>query len=82
MAQGIKHYAYCVPLSDVKWHKMPDDLSTGNRCSWKHLHAVDSMRIDPSRFVSLMRLIERDLIAAGTVQLTRPVIVMSAHANG
>lgn len=82
VAQGIKHYHYCVPAYDVKWHKKPEDVKPGTRCSWKHLHAVDSVYIDPTRFVSLMRNVERDLIASGTIILTRPVINISPHANG
>jgi hypothetical protein len=85
VAQGIKHYHYCVPASEVKWHKIPDDLrtkSTGGKCSWRHLHAVDSIFVDPSRFVSLMRNVERDLVIAGTIVLTKPIINISPHANG
>ncbi len=82
VAQKIKHYHYCVPAKEVKWHKVPDDLRNGGRCSWKHLHAVESVFVDPSRFVSLMRNVERDLIVAGTIVLTKPIIVVSPHANG
>lgn len=82
IAQGIKHYHYCVPASDVKWHKKPDDLRLGGKCSWRHLHAVESLHVDPSRFVSLMRNVERDLVASGTIVLTAPIINASPHANG
>ena len=82
IAQGIKHYPYCVPQIDTKWLQIPKDISPGSRCSWKHLHAVDSVFIDPTMFVSLMRLVERDLIAIGTIKLTEPIIHMSPHANG
>jgi hypothetical protein len=82
VAQRIKHYHYCVPAKEVKWHKMPDDLRTGGKCSWRHLHAVDSVYVDPARFVSLMRNVERDLVVAGTIILTKPIISVSPHANG
>lgn len=82
VAQRIKHYHYCVPAKEVKWHKVPDDLRTGGKCSWRHLHAVDSVYVDPARFVSLMRNVERDLVVAGTIVLTRPIIAVSPHANG
>ncbi len=82
VAQGIKHYHYCVPPHDVKWHKKPEDLKPGVKCSWKHLHAVDSVFVDPTRFVSLMRNVERDLVVDGTIELTKPIINVSPHANG
>ncbi len=82
VAQGIKHYHYCVPASDVTWHEKPKDLKPGGKCSWKHLHAVESVYIDPTRFVSLMRNVERDLVAAGTIVLTRPIINSNPNANG
>lgn len=82
IAQGIKHYHYCVPPADMRWHKKPEDMKPGSKCSWRHLHAVESVTIDPTRFVSLMRNVERDLIASGTVILTKPVINISPHANG
>jgi capsular polysaccharide biosynthesis protein len=82
VAQGIKHYHYCVPPHEMKWHKKPDDLKPGIKCSWKHLHAVESMYVDPTRFVSLMRNVERDLVVDGTIVLTKPIINVSPHANG
>lgn len=82
IAQDIKHYPYCVPPEDTKWHIVPKNLHDGMKCSWKHLHAVESVRLDASRFVSLMRNVERDLVAKGTILLTAPIIGMSAHANG
>ena len=83
VAQGIKHYPYCVHENDIVWHHKPDDLIIpGSKCSWKHLHAVNSVSLDATRFVSLMRNIERDLIAAGTIILTAPIIYMNPNANG
>jgi len=82
VAQGIKHYHYCVPSQDIVWHEKPQDTRAGGRCSWKHLHAVESLVIDPTRFVSLMRNVERDLVVSGTIQLTVPIINMGPHANG
>ena len=82
VAQNIRHYPYCVEAKDVTWHKKPDDIHEGSRCSWRHLHLVESVRLDTTRFVSLMRSVERDLIQAGTVILTQPIIRMSPHANG
>lgn len=82
IAQGIKHYHYCVPAQDITWHEKPDFQSNGGKCSWRALHAVESLTLDPTRFVSLMRNIERDLVAIGTIELTAPIINMSPHANG
>lgn len=82
IAQGIKHYHYCVPAHEVKWHEKPKDLRSGAKCDWKALHAVESVYVDPSRFVSLMRNVERDLVAAGTIVLTKPIINVAPHANG
>jgi hypothetical protein len=82
VAQGIKHYPYCVPAQHVTWHEKPADARDGAKCNWKHLHAVQSVYVDPTLFVSLMRQVERDLVVAGTVQLTHPIINVSPHANG
>ena len=81
VAQNIRHYPYCVEAEDVTWHKKPD-MKAHHRCSWKHLHSVESVSLDSSRFVSLMRSVERDLVQAGTVVLTKPIINMGPHANG
>lgn len=85
VAQGLKHYTYCVPASDVTWHKVPGDLANNQKpgkCSWKHLHAVESVHVDPAKFVSLMRKVERDLVVSGTVILTKPIINVNPHVNG
>lgn len=82
VAQGLKHYHYCVPPAEMKWHKKPEDIKPGSKCSWRHLHAVESVYVDPTRFVSLMRMVERDLVVAGTIVLTKPIINVSPHANG
>ena len=55
VAQNIRHYPYCVPPEDTVWHIKPKNLRDGMKCSWKHLHAVESVQLDSSRFVSLMR---------------------------
>jgi hypothetical protein len=82
VAQKIKHYTYCVPPEDTKWHEKPKDLRNGGKCSWRHLHAVESVYVEPSRFVSIMRKVERDLVIDGTIVLTAPIINMGPHANG
>lgn len=85
VAQGLKHYTYCVPASEVTWHKIPNDLANDQKpgkCSWKHLHAVESVHVDPAKFVSLMRKVERDLVVSGTVVLTKPIININPHVNG
>jgi len=82
VAQGIKHYPYCVPAEHVQWHHLPADAKAGAKCNWQHLHSVKSVYVEPTRFVSLMRSVERDLVVSGTIQLTRPIINISPHANG
>ena len=82
VAANIRHYPYCVEDKDVVWHKRPADIKEGGRCSWKHLHAVESVSLDSTRFVSLMRSVERDLVQAGTVVLTQPIIKLNPNANG
>ena len=81
MAQNIRHYPFCVEAENMKWHHKPEKMA-GSKCSWRHLHAVESVTLDSQRFVSLMRSVERDLVQAGTVVLTKPIINMSPHANG
>lgn len=82
VAQQMRHYPYCVPPQDMTWHTKPKDAVAGGKCSWRHLHAVESVYVDPTRFVSLMRSVERDLVVAGTIVLTKPIISISPHANG
>jgi len=83
MAQKILHYTYCVPKHHVVWHKKPPSIDDPQvKCSWRHLHSVESVFVDPDLFVSLVHKAERDLIAVGTVMLGRPIINMNSHANG
>jgi len=86
-AGDILHYSYCVPEADTKFHtpinvKVHPDYGTDTKCSWRHLHAVESIKLDPSLFLSFLRGVERDLIIQGTVVLKKPVINMNPHANG
>ena len=73
---------YVISPSDQVWHTKPTDAKSGAKCSWKHLHAVESITLDASKFVSLMRKVERDLVVKGTIRLTAPIINMGPHANG
>ena len=83
MAQQILHYTYCVPKEHVLWHKKPPAVEDpAVRCSWRHLHSVESVFVDPDLFVSLVHKAERDLIAVGTIVLAKPVVSMNVHANG
>lgn len=83
MAQGIRHYHYCVGAEDTMWNENErPNVKLGGKCNWKHLHAVDAIKIDPTRFVALMRNVERDMIIATTIRLTQPVISMNPNANG
>ena len=56
--------------------------SWSSKCSWRALHAVESVTVDVSRFSSIMRAAERQLIASGLVTLSRPIVNMNPHANG
>jgi hypothetical protein len=82
VAANIRHYPYCVPPEDTIWHEKPKNLKDGAKCSWKYLHAVESMRLDATRFVSLMRNVEKDLVVNGMITLTNPIILMHPGANG
>ena len=72
-----------MPEKDIIWsNNERPNIKVGGKCSWKHLHGVDSMHIDPTQFVALMRSVERDMIIAQVVVLTQPVINMNPNANG
>ena len=43
---------------------------------------VESVRLDATRFVSLMRNVEKDLVVNGMITLTNPIILMHPGANG
>jgi hypothetical protein len=82
IAQGIRHYHYCVQSDAVVWHKKPHDLKDGIKCSWKHLHAVDSVHVNAFEFISLVRKVVRDLVDEGTIVLEQPIINVGPHVNG
>ena len=91
LALGLRHHAYCLGAGEQVLHenkkgKTPSGTavagSGANRCSWRSLHAVESVTLDPTRFASIFRAVERELIAGGIVQLTKPIINMNPHANG
>jgi hypothetical protein len=52
------------------------------KCNWRHLHAVASVYIEESHFISLLRQAEREMIASKVIILSSSVIVMNPHANG
>ena len=43
---------------------------------------VESVRLDATRFVSLLRNVEKDLVVNGMITLTNPIILMHPGANG
>lgn len=52
------------------------------KCSWKHLHAVRSVTLDPVQFNGIVRVSERELVAGGLVTLSRPIVSLNPHVNG
>lgn len=84
VALGLRHYSLCIPAEDVKWNVKPKQkLKSGVRCSWRHLHAVESVFVDPFRLVSILRNIERDMVFSRRIVLTeRPLVELSPHING
>ena len=83
LALGLKHYSHCVSPFHTKWKEKPTDISNAGKCSWKHLHAVDSVDIDIHEFVSLMRRVQRDLVVDDVLIIDRdPIISLNPHANG
>jgi hypothetical protein len=40
------------------------------------------VELEEGQFVSLLRAVERELVAAGMVELSSPVVNMNPHANG
>ena len=86
-AAHISHYPYCVPEEDTVFHtnvtlKTHPEFGPEVKCSWRHLHSVESVRLEPYKFLSFLRTVERDLIIKGVVQLQKPVVTMNPHANG
>lgn len=86
-AAHVSHYAYCVPKEHTKFHtdvkvKMHAEYGPEVKCSWRHLHSVESLTLEPSKFLSFMRAVERDLVIKGIIQLQKPIVTMNPHANG
>jgi hypothetical protein len=93
LALGLKHYVYCVDSYHTKFQSKPGSQSghheagensniAQSKCNWKHLHSVQEVELDEGQFSSLLRSVERNLVASGMVQLTAPVINLNPHANG
>jgi hypothetical protein len=99
LAAGLRHYMYCVPPSHQMWYSktpsgqkeevavsrsIPPGISAGGKCSWKHLHSVDSIELNALKFTSLLRLIERDFVSSDIFRLSDGVniINLNPHANG
>ena len=87
IANNQRHYTYCVPRNDTVWdvstkHIPYDRVDETKACSWKYLHSVDSMYINPSQFLSLYRIIERDFISSTVATLQDTFIVpKNPYAN-
>lgn len=94
LALGLRHHVYCVPQEHQINNEKPAGrggagglsrnstvLGTG-KCSWKHLHAVRSVTVDPVQLTGILRVAERELVAAGLVVLTRPIVSLNPHVNG
>lgn len=92
LALGLRHYTYCAPKEDVVFDAVKARSPSFNlhalgreddvQCSWKFLHAVQSVHLQPALVLSLLKRVQRDLIASGKVVLARPVIALGAHVNG
>ena len=86
-AAHISHYPYCVPEEDTVFHtnvtlKTNPEFGPEVKCNWRHLHSVESIRLEPFKFLSFLRGVERDLVIKGIVQLQKPIVNMNPHANG
>lgn len=85
-ALGLKYYSVCVPKEQTQWntkYSRKEDVKEQGKCSWKYLHSVDSLTVNIPEFLSLYRMIERDLIISKKIILKEePIVVISPHANG
>lgn len=82
IALGLRHYSICIDSADVTLHSRAKKARSGVRCSWKQLHAVESLVVDPYRLTSVIRNIERDMVFGGLISLSKPIIEINPHANG
>jgi hypothetical protein len=59
-------------------------MSAASKCSWKQLHAVDSMELNLLKFSAMARVIERDFVSTGLFRLGKDasIITLNPHANG
>jgi hypothetical protein len=82
LALGLRYHAVCVSSHDVKWHAKPAKVKAGVKCSWRQLHAVESVAVDPHLLMSVVKGAERELAFNGVIKLHNPLIELNPNANG
>ena len=88
MCRSARHFTYCVE-ADSQVTRGPgsgrtskEKVADSAKCSWRFLHAVQSVTLDAMRFAALLRAAERELLAMGTYTLTEHVVSLNPNANG
>lgn len=82
IAQGIRHYVYCVPAYYTQFQVKPADNSPNVKCNWKQLHAVASVKIEEHQFASMLKGVERELVASGVIEVHDSIISLNPNVNG
>lgn len=82
LALGLSYFPLCLSAADVSWHGSPPKLKAGARCSWRQLHAVESVALDPHLLRSVLRAVERELVARGVLSLRSPSVDLNPRVNG
>lgn len=63
---------------------VPQLMSASSKCSWRQLHAVDSVELNALKFCAMTKVIERDFVSTGLFRLGNgaTIITLNPHANG
>lgn len=82
LALGLSYFPICLSAGDIRWHVKPAKLRGGVKCSWRQLHAVEAVTLDPYLLRSVIRAAERQLVAHGVLSLESPIIDLNPKING
>lgn len=63
---------------------IPQLMSASSKCSWRQLHATDSVELNSLKFAAMVKFIERDFVSTGLFRLGKDasIITLNPHANG
>lgn len=70
--------------SELVRKHVPQLMSASSKCSWRQLHAVDTVELNVLKFSAMIKVIERDFVSSGLFRLGKDasIVTLNPHANG